>query len=106
MNARATSDFKFVADKIAFFTLLIGFFIAPIFFIPSVLVSLSSAKTFLIGIIFVVAKVLWIIARLKAGRIEYPTHPVFYLLCGDSGMVHHFRSSFAVMVIVALWPRF
>lgn len=60
------------ADKVSFWTLLLGLFLAPIFFIPSAIVPLQSAKAYLVFLVVIVAAAAWIVARLKDGKLVLP----------------------------------
>ncbi len=60
------------ADKVSFWTFLTGFLLVPIFFIPSAIVPLQSAKAYLFFLVVIVAAAAWIVARLKDGRLALP----------------------------------
>ncbi len=60
------------ADKVSFWTLLLGLFLAPVFFIPSAIVPLQSAKAYLLFVVVIVAAAAWIVARLKDGKLILP----------------------------------
>ncbi len=59
-------------DKISYLLLLLTLFAAPIFFIPSAFYPLQFAKTFFISTAVIISLALWIIARLKDGKIIFP----------------------------------
>lgn len=60
------------AEKTSFWVLLLGLFLSPVFFIPSAIVPLQSAKAYLVFLVVIVAAAAWIVARLKDGKLIIP----------------------------------
>src|ERR1039457_4689897 len=65
------------ADKISFWTFLITLFLTPIFFIPSANVPFQLGKNIIILLPLILGIIVWIIGRLKEGRLTFHRHWIF-----------------------------
>ncbi|HEY4496169.1 MAG TPA: tetratricopeptide repeat protein [Candidatus Paceibacterota bacterium] len=59
-------------EKVGFWLVLIGVFLAPIFFIPSATVPFQFGKVLLIALTVLLALICFILARLKEGVLRFP----------------------------------
>jgi len=59
-------------DTTSFLLVLILGFLLPIFFLPVISIPVNVSKSILISIFVIVAFFLWLIARLKDGRLVFP----------------------------------
>ncbi len=69
-------------DSISFYTLLTVLFLVPIFFIPSLQISLEVGKGFLLSLGVCTSFFLWLLARIVEGKFYFPKQAI--LLAGLS----------------------
>ncbi len=76
MESHSTNQKQLIADKIAFWVMLLVIFLVPIFFIPSGYLPLQFGKVALFYGGFLIAACAYIIARLNDGELKFPWHPM------------------------------
>ncbi len=64
-------------ENVSLFVVLILVVLLPLFFIPSLYVSIASAKVILLYVGIIVSFCLWIVARLREGKMAVPRHYFF-----------------------------
>src|SRR5271168_5053123 len=69
-----------IFDKLSQITISILVFLLPVFFIPSSLFPFQDDKAFILMLGTMVALFLWIVGRIKEGKINFSLHPVFISL--------------------------
>jgi tetratricopeptide (TPR) repeat protein len=65
------------ADKVSFWIFLVTLFLVPIFFIPSQYAPLQLGKTLIILLPLIVGIMVWILGRLKEGKLIFPRNWTF-----------------------------
>ena len=82
------------AENLTFAILIVLLVLVPIFFIPSLFVSLSFAKSILISIGIVIALVSYLIILVKKGHFDLPKNPIILAL-GILALVYLIASIFS-----------
>src|SRR3989344_3466938 len=72
-------------DTAAFFVVLAGAFLLPLFFMPLPAVSLSFGKALLLALTGIIALLLWLVGRLQGGVIHVPKSGILAALLGILG---------------------
>ena len=72
-------------DTAAFFVVLAGAFLLPLFFMPLPAVSLSFGKALLLALTGIIALLLWLVGRLQDGVIHVPKSGILAALLGILG---------------------